>query len=134
MASGGEQHLTIGNFRNNVTTDTLRRYDYEPLLINPYVTYFYIDHVVLVDTSSDLETPNIFTPNGDNVNDYWTPPFSVETGKVSIVNRWGNLIYEAELNGFKWDGKTNTNFECTNGIYFYRISGTNLAGFIQLVR
>jgi OOP family OmpA-OmpF porin len=52
-ASGGEQYITIGNFRDNVTTDTLRRYNLAPIAGNPYFTYFYIDDVVLTDASEE---------------------------------------------------------------------------------
>lgn len=134
MASGGEQYLTIGNFRDNVKTDTLRRYDLEPSSPNYFVTYFYIDRVVVTESSSGLDMPNIFSPNGDGVNDVWLLPFSGGNEKVSILNRWGNLVYEAELNGFEWDGKAQGGAECSEGTYFYRISNTNIAGFIQLMR
>lgn len=136
MASGGEQFLTIGNFKDNFTSDTLRRFDISPININPFITYFYIDHVVLIDYSSELTVANGFTPNGDGINDQWKLPFSGEIGqkKVSILNRWGNLIKEGDLNGFTWDGKTENGSECTDGTYFYRISNTNIAGFIELIR
>ena len=134
-ASGGEQYIIIGNFRNDVITDTLRRFDLSPAL-NPYFTYFYVDHVVLTDPSSELPIGNVFTPNGDGINDVWTYPYSGKSGekKISILNRWGNLVKEGDLKGFTWDGKTTDGSECTDGTYFYRISNSNLAGFIQLIR
>lgn len=135
MAAGGEQYLTIGNFRDNVSTDTLRRYNYEPLIVNPYVTYFYIDNVVLTDASFDVETANVFTPNGDGINDLWKLPFS--SGKtekqVSILNRWGNVIAQGSLNGFYWDGNDINGNAVNDGVYFYKVSDTNISGFIQLV-
>lgn len=134
IASGGEQYITIGNFRNNVETDTLRRYNLEPSSPNFFATYFYIDQVVVTESSSLLDISNGFSPNGDGLNDKWFLPFSGGSEKVSILNRWGNLIYEEELNGFSWDGKTQTGTECTEGTYFYRISNTNIAGFIELMR
>ena len=134
QASGGERFITIGNFKDNFQTDTLRRYDLEPSGQNPFFTYFYIDHVVLTATNFDI--PNIFTPNKDGINDLWVLPFSGEEGsqKVTILNRWGNLIYEDDLNGFGWDGKMQTGEECTEGVYFYKITNTSITGFIQLVR
>lgn len=136
ISLGGEQFLTIGNFKDNVNTDTLRRYNHEPLIINPYITYFYFDNLILTPVSSNIQTGNIFSPNGDNVNDFWQLSFSENPGNktVSILNRWGNLITESDLNGFSWDGKTNDGKECSEGIYFYRVSDTDIAGFIQLIR
>lgn len=134
-ANGGEQYLTIGNFRNGITTDTLRRFDLSPGL-NPYVTYFYIDHVVLIDPSANAPIGNAFTPNGDGINDYWSFPFpgELKTNKISILNRWGNLIKEGSADNFSWDGKNEKGSECPDGTYFYRINNSNIAGFIQLMR
>lgn len=132
MANGGEQYLTIGNFHDNLTTDTTRRYDLYPD-INPNVTYMYVDHVVLTEAS--IEIPNVFTPNGDGVNDLWeiSVPGSAQN-KVYILNRWGNLVYESGISGLKWDGKTQDGSEVSEGTYFYRIDNSNIAGFIELVR
>jgi gliding motility-associated-like protein len=134
-ANGGEQFLTIGNFRNGITTDTLRRFDLSPGL-NPYVTYFYIDHVVLIDPSSNAHVGNAFTPNGDGINDHWSFPFpgELKAKKISILNRWGNLVRQGVVKDFSWDGTTGEGKECSDGTYFYRIEDSNIAGFIQLVR
>jgi gliding motility-associated-like protein len=133
IANGNEQFVTIGNFRNNTGTDTLRRYDLGPVALNPFFTYFYVDHVVL--TAESIDVPNIFTPNKDGINDTWSLPFSdaLDSKKVSILNRWGNVICEGDLKNFAWDGRTQNGDECIDGIYFYRISNTNVSGFIQLV-
>jgi gliding motility-associated-like protein len=133
LAYGGEKFLTIGNFKDSSSTDTLRRYFFDPFYLSPFLSYFYIDHVVL--TEADVDISNVFTPNNDGINDQWVLPFSGnETNKVSILNRWGNVIYEAELIGFQWDGKTIDGKEVSDGSYFYKISNTNIAGFIELIR
>lgn len=136
VASGTEKFLTIGNFRDNITTDTLRRYNYEPIIINPYVTYFYIDNVMLTDASNEIQIANVFTPNGDGANDTWKLPFSGGNAEkqVVIVNRWGNLIAQGSLNGFLWDGNDVNGNAVSDGVYFYKVSDTNISGFIQLIR
>jgi gliding motility-associated-like protein len=134
-ASGGEQFLTIGNFRDSITTDTLRRFDLSPG-INPFITYFYIDHVVLIDPSSNGHVGNIFTPNCDGINDLWSFPFpgELKAKKISILNRWGNLVRQGVVKDFSWDGTTGEGKECSDGTYFYRISDSSVAGFIELIR
>jgi gliding motility-associated-like protein len=136
QATGTEKYITIGNFRDNLTTDTLRRYNLEPLNPNPKASYFYIDNVQLIDYTWTLDPTNVFSPNGDGVNDLWTLPYSdqKQPKKVTIMNRWGNLIKEGDLNGFSWDGKTEDGVDCAAGNYFFKISNTNIAGFIQLIR
>lgn len=135
VANGTEKFLTIGNFRDNVTTDTIRRYNYEPIYVNPFVTYFYIDNVMLSDASSEITIANVFTPNGDGVNDVWKLSFADGNAEkqVYILNRWGNLITQGSLNGFYWDGNDLNGNAVNDGVYFYKVSDTNISGFIQLV-
>jgi gliding motility-associated-like protein len=53
-------------------------------------------------TVTQSEMPNIFTPNGDNVNDYWYLPdtdhpycaFNITGFWLSVYDRWGVLIHE----------------------------------------
>ncbi len=136
VANGTEKYMTIGNFRDNLTTDTLRRYDLGALSINPVVTYFYIDNVLLTNSSNEIDIANVFTPNGDGANDVWKLPFSGGNSEkqVFIVNRWGNLITQGSLNGFLWDGNDANGNVVSDGVYFYTVSDTNISGFIQLIR
>lgn len=102
---------------------------------NYIVTLIVEDHAGCTDTFSiqilisvDLEVPNVFTPNGDGINDFFQlPNDALDVYDVVIVNRWGNTIYEG--NGQKgpnlWDGRTANGTMCTEGVYFYRVSGTN---------
>ncbi len=132
MANGSEGFLTIGNFRDTLSTDTLRFQNF-PFFENPRWTYMYIDDLKLIE--SDIQIPNVFTPNGDGVNDFVPfPNFGTSTNKIVVVNRWGNLIYESNGINPIWDGKDNSGKNCTEGTYFYRINNTNISGFIQLMR
>lgn len=69
--------------------------------------------------------PNVFTPNGDNVNDVFTFSIVGSMGvSFSIMNRWGNLIQTTNLKTqttILWDGRTASGMECTNGVYFYTL-------------
>lgn len=63
------------------------------------VTVNVIDPVYLV-------TPNAFSPNGDDLNDYYIPvvigPGLLE--EYQIYNRWGELVYEWDGAARGWDG------------------------------
>lgn len=131
LANGGEGFITIGNFQDT-NTDTLR---YQIFVSNykPNCTFMYIDDVKIIE--SDFQIPNVFTPNGDGVNDLIPfPNFGNSTNKIVVVNRWGNLIYESNGINPIWDGKDTSGKSCTEGTYFYRINNTNISGFIQLMR
>ena len=74
------------------------------------------------DTCSVYDLPNVFTPNFDNYNDVFHPfPYtSVEKVKMTIFNRWGNIVYETEDPDINWDGRDYKNgSDCSDGTYFY---------------
>ncbi len=69
--------------------------------------------------------PNIFTPNGDGVNDYFFPRNLLTRGLIDfhmqIYNRWGQLVYETtSIDGQGWDGKFN-NIAQPEGVFIYKI-------------
>ena len=49
--------------------------------------------------------PNIFSPNDDGVNDYFTVFGSDITAlQLAVYDRWGNLLFRASGPGARWDG------------------------------
>jgi gliding motility-associated-like protein len=54
----------------------------------------------------DLYLPNVFTPNGDNKNDFFKPiPLGIKSVDLfQIYNRWGQLIYNSTNLQKGWDG------------------------------
>ena len=80
---------------------------------------------ILVDKDCYVNIPNSFTPDGDGVNDYFLPrqflSRSLTAFKMSIFNRWGQIVYESStLNGSGWDGKFNGK-EQPQGVFVYII-------------
>ncbi len=81
----------------------------------------------VIEVAKDCYTdiPNAFTPNGDGDNDYFFPrtPLSqsVNTFKMQVLNRWGQLVFETtNINGRGWDGRFNDK-EQPMGVYLYLI-------------
>jgi gliding motility-associated-like protein len=101
---------------------------------------------------SKLEVMNVFTPNDDNVNDYFVVDArSLRQFRISIYNRWGRLVYRHEQTDekFEWlgwdgtiDGKGKSKAE--PGVYYYVIEalgwdaekyrGGVYRGFFYLIR
>lgn len=66
--------------------------------------------------------PNVFTPNGDGVNDVWRAidPQFVEDFELRVVNRWGVEVFRSQDPLFEWNGKLgNKGKDCPDGPYFY---------------
>lgn len=76
-------------------------------------------NVVCSDSCYYFELPNVFTPNGDNYNDTFTPkpfPKNVEKVKFTVYNRWGSEIYQTENDiNINWNGDN-----ATDGLYYYK--------------
>lgn len=61
----------------------------------------------VVTPAYNFFAPGSFTPqNGDNLNAYWRVyTMGMREIKLSIFNRWGELLYSTEDPLFMWDGK-----------------------------
>lgn len=75
-----------------------------------------------------MAMPNVFSPNGDGVNEYFYPRQYLTKGlmtfKMDIYNRWGQLIFSsATVDGRGWDGMFNGTPQ-PEGVYVYIIDAT----------
>ncbi len=87
--------------------------------------------IITVEIPSKMVIPNVFTPNGDKVNDVFRLiASSLKEIEISIFDRWGNKVYEltSETGNFAWDGKSQNGKECPAGTYFYIIKANGKDG------
>ena len=85
--------------------------------------------VINVDDSFFIEIPNVFTPNDDGTNDFFTiNSKGVKEIQLQIFNRWGQLMYEFTGAKAAWDGITNKGEKATDGTYFYFVIATGFDG------
>ena len=107
-----------------------------------------LSNLVCLDECSYFELPNVFTPNNDEVNDYFMPKAYrfVKGVDIKIFNRWGDLVFEGSYDNpeeFRWDGRIlNTNRVAGPGVYYYicdvteqRLTGLevrNIVGFVYV--
>jgi gliding motility-associated-like protein len=96
---------------------------------------------VFIDVIDDLKVYNVFSPNGDGVNEY----FEIEHAenfpemRVEIYSRWGDLLYSTKGydSGSRWDGTTRGT-DAPVGTYYYIIipySGARpITGNVTIIR
>jgi gliding motility-associated-like protein len=96
-----------------------------------YVTYiggclYSLTKTIYVGDSFELEIPNAFTPNGDGINDEFSPVyFGFTEITLKVFDTWGTLIFieEATTSRLKgWNGNINGK-PGENGNYIFQVSG-----------
>ncbi len=67
--------------------------------------------------------PSSFTPNGDNLNDFFEVFHSetVTLGNVKVYDRWGQEMYRSESLDAKWDGKISGK-PVMSGMYYFVVN------------
>ena len=75
--------------------------------------------MIQIIDNANIYIPNVFYPNGDNLNDFFFP-VSRNYDKITmrIFNRWGELLYETHEFTQGWDG-TYQNKACEQDVYMY---------------
>lgn len=80
----------------------------------------------------DITAPNVVVLSSTNGNEAFFVNYEgIATFNCTILNRWGNVIYEYTNPAEKWYGKTMAGEIVEEGTYFYRIDAT-LDGGIEL--
>jgi gliding motility-associated-like protein len=91
------------------------------------------DSVLITVGSGSNEIPNVFTPNNDGTFDTWIIPGAddISTNKLTVFNRWGNIV--KEFSGYKndWDGD---NLPAGTYYYTYDDGKSIRTGTVTLVR
>lgn len=72
---------------------------------------------------------NVFSPNGDNINDYFDfQDWKFSDLNVSIFNRWGQKVYDWNRPHGYWDGKSYNGQNLPEGVYYYIMYATGENG------
>jgi gliding motility-associated-like protein len=94
-----------------------------------------------VPVSKALLVPNVFSPNGDEINDYFEVTTQGDyTYSFRVFSEAGLQVYYSHAPLIRWDGRTISGQEASPGVYFYVISSdetplpTSVSGFFYLFR
>lgn len=138
---------TLGGIKETATTyDTTEMPEYTYLAANKY---YYpsllsiseegcqdsvkIDEGILVQ-ESQLDIPNVFTPNGDGMHDRWLfKQQSLQSCKVTVVDRTGKMIFKIKIDDiYTWQGWNgnimDSDREAPAGQYYYVVEGLGYDG------
>jgi gliding motility-associated-like protein len=96
---------------------------------------------VLIRVIEDINIYNVFSPNGDHINDYFEieNAYAYENIIVEVYNRWGSRIFYSE--GYsdekRWDGTFNGK-DVPTGTYYYvvipRPESEPITGNVTIIR
>jgi gliding motility-associated-like protein len=95
---------------------------------------------VSVFVKDTLSIPNVFTPNDDGQNDFFTIYSDGESIiSLKVFTRSGTLIYQAEATVMQWDGRMTNGQKADSGLYYYIVESkgkTNAkkSGYLYLFR
>lgn len=84
----------------------------------------------------NIDVPNVYTPNGDGVNDYFEVDFTdgfefdIFSFSVDIYDRWGKLMYHSIDPDFKWDGNESGS-KASDGVFYWVITFSTQGGIYR---
>lgn len=94
-----------------------------------------------------FEVPNVFTPNGDNLNDVFEVIYRegclYDSYSLEVYNRWGKNIWSAQSPVEKWNGLNNNELSPEGTYYwvlqysFFETTGSKtkkISGFVSLMK
>lgn len=118
--AGGHCIALIAYFMNG--NDTIVKYD----------TDYWMDAtpIRISISTSKLDFPNAFSPNGDGMNDIYrakTDYQSIVEFKAVIYNRWGQKLYEWNNPAGGWDGIYKGN-PVKQGVYYVQVTAKGADG------
>jgi len=96
-------------------------------------------HINVISCAVDI--PNVLTPNGDGINDFFKLDGEIFVAtSCTIYNRWGQVVYEGDISKFAWDGHSNGTL-VSDGAYYYLIDAETIfketkqfRGYVQVLR
>ncbi|MEO6849993.1 MAG: gliding motility-associated C-terminal domain-containing protein, partial [Mucilaginibacter sp.] len=94
---------------------------------------------VFVRVYEKITIPNTFTPNGDQINDYWVIKklITYPECKLMVYTRYGHKVYESNGYATPWDGTINGT-ALPQGTYYYVLDLKNgtpkIAGWVLIVK
>ncbi|MDP5170165.1 MAG: PKD domain-containing protein [Bacteroidia bacterium] len=127
--SSGEQNPVHHFEEAGVYPVTLRMTDAGGCVSDTTILYQVLD--------PNLQIPNVFTPNGDGIQDTYLVRYQGgETFLLDVYDRWGRPMYSGAQPDQGWNGLHPNGSQASEGVYFYvvTVGGRSFRGNLTLMR
>ena len=136
-ADGGLSYSWSPNINGSIACPTCSSTVVQPTLTTQYIVvasnsiYCKVQDTVtvIVDINcGDFFIPNVFSPNGDGLNDLINVHGRcISTFNLQIFNRWGEKVFETSSLSESWDG-TFRGQKLDTGVFIYKADGVSIDG------
>jgi gliding motility-associated-like protein len=87
-----------------------------------------LSNILNFTSEAIILVPDAFTPNGDAYNErFEIKGYFIDNFKISVFNRWGEVVYHSEDMAEGWDGNVDSG-KAPGGYYLYKIEAVNKSG------
>ena len=85
---------------------------------------------IVIKSSASINTlPNIITPNGDRMNDFFAiSTTDIETFEIKITDLQGKVLFESTDVNFRWYGTDLSGEQLSKGVYIYSFFAKGIDG------
>ncbi len=108
LTNGKQNTYFWSDNRNDSIRNLIEMGIYEYEIINKCGNFKDTFQVFHEDCNCTFKLPQIFSPNGDNINDNWYPNYTCKIGSIEfsiiIMNRWGEIVFIGNNQNSQWDG------------------------------
>ncbi|MBR5982921.1 MAG: gliding motility-associated C-terminal domain-containing protein, partial [Bacteroidales bacterium] len=123
-AIGGTEPYIYGwseHYTDQPVLGALYSGEYRVNIVDANNCSYYVDTKLENSYDDCVRIPNVFTPNGDGVNDEWEIGNidMFPNAKIYVYNRWGQLVFSGEGPDMTWDGKLRGGQMAPSGTYMY---------------
>jgi len=131
MVNGVNEVFGSGNFDNTQSFTFYAMGEHEVTIVATNNNGICIEEYSEYFTAQGLLENNVFSPNGDNINDFFSfENYGILEMNVIFYNRWGDKVYEMFTPTASWDGVSMNGQEVPEGVYFYVLNGKGEDGSV----
>jgi gliding motility-associated-like protein len=83
----------------------------------------------VVTVNEGILIPNVFSPDGDGINDqFYIPNSGLKEFSIEIFNRWGIKVFESTADEIRWDGVSTSGVKLSDGTYYFILKAVSTSG------